>query len=227
MKNLGFYNAAVDGASAQSTGILAGILGTEEAAALVDKCYVNGTVTSELAGAAVGALAGSTFEATVSNVYTNAAVSAKGTHAGDFIGTGSETLTVLNSYSAGKANGSQAARAFGDTEGDTENFLFYDGENRQAICSAASKWEGWHEDGTVGLGWPLLQWQVERGDHARLCGFGIQGDLNQDGKVDIADAVTVLNIMAAGTNDTSADLNQDGKVDIADFVTVLNIMAEQ
>ena len=56
---------------------------------------------------------------------------------------------------------------------------------------------------------------------------GLAGDLNRDGKVDIADAVTVLNIMAAGTDNPSADLNGDGKVDIADFVTVLNIMAAQ
>ena len=54
-----------------------------------------------------------------------------------------------------------------------------------------------------------------------------QGDLNQDGKVDIADAVTVLNIMASDSSNTSADLNNDGKVDIADFVTVLNIMASE
>ena len=53
------------------------------------------------------------------------------------------------------------------------------------------------------------------------------GDLNQDAKVDIADAVTVLNIMAAGEYKSEADLNDDGKIDIADFVTVLNIMAAQ
>ena len=52
------------------------------------------------------------------------------------------------------------------------------------------------------------------------------GDLNGDGKVDIADAVTILNFMAEGNNDAKADLNGDGKVDIADFVTVLNIMAQ-
>ena len=56
---------------------------------------------------------------------------------------------------------------------------------------------------------------------------GITGDLNNDGKVDIADAVTVLNIMAAGNYDASADVNNDQKVDIADFVTILNIMAAQ
>jgi len=56
---------------------------------------------------------------------------------------------------------------------------------------------------------------------------GITGDLNGDGKVDIADAVSVLNIMAAGDYNKAADLNNDGKIDIADFVSVLNIMAAQ
>ena len=53
------------------------------------------------------------------------------------------------------------------------------------------------------------------------------GDLNSDYLVDISDAVTVLNIMAAGRYNVAADLNQDKIVDIADFVTVLNIMAQQ
>ena len=44
---------------------------------------------------------------------------------------------------------------------------------------------------------------------------------------DIADAVSVLNIMAEGTNDMTADVNGDGTVDIADFVSVLNFMAQQ
>jgi len=33
--------------------------------------------------------------------------------------------------------------------------------------------------------------------------------------------------MAAGNDDPDADLNGDGKVDIADFVSVLNLMAQQ
>ena len=55
----------------------------------------------------------------------------------------------------------------------------------------------------------------------------IEGDLNGDGKVDIADAVSVLDIMAASGYDAAADLNGDGKVDIADFVAILDIMAQQ
>ena len=57
--------------------------------------------------------------------------------------------------------------------------------------------------------------------------FKCSVDLNGDGKVDIADAVTVLNIMAASEYNEVADVNGDQKVDIADFVSVLNIMAEQ
>lgn len=55
---------------------------------------------------------------------------------------------------------------------------------------------------------------------------GGNGDLNNDGKVDIADAVTILIVMASDTENPAADLNGDGAVDIADFVTVLNMMAQ-
>ena len=52
------------------------------------------------------------------------------------------------------------------------------------------------------------------------------GDLNGDSKIDIADAVSVLNLMAEENFNKAADINNDGKIDIADFVSILNIMAE-
>ena len=57
--------------------------------------------------------------------------------------------------------------------------------------------------------------------------MGKTGDLNRDGKTDIADAVSVLNIMAEGGYSEAADINGDKSVDIADFVSILNIMAAQ
>ena len=51
------------------------------------------------------------------------------------------------------------------------------------------------------------------------------GDVNCDGTVSIADAVTVLNAMAGEEVAGNADVNGDGTVSIADFVCVLNIMA--
>ena len=56
----------------------------------------------------------------------------------------------------------------------------------------------------------------------------IYGDLNGDGKVDIADAVCILVIMAGEDTEEGlrqGDMNGDGKVDIADFVSILTIMA--
>lgn len=53
------------------------------------------------------------------------------------------------------------------------------------------------------------------------------GDLNGDLVVDIADAVSVLNIMSEGAESADADVNGDGVVDIADFVSILNIMAQE
>ena len=60
-----------------------------------------------------------------------------------------------------------------------------------------------------------------------VIGAALRGDVNLDGHVDIADAVTVLNAMAGQTVAGDANVNGDDSVDIADFVTVLNIMAGQ
>ena len=64
-------------------------------------------------------------------------------------------------------------------------------------------------------------------DFVELTEVEVMGDLNGDGKVDIADAVCVLDVMANGDYNSKADLNEDGKIDIADFVCVLDIMAKQ
>ena len=67
-----------------------------------------------------------------------------------------------------------------------------------------------------------LTWTIEQGEEPQP-----GGDLNGDGKIDIADAVSVLDVMASADPDMKADLNGDGKVDIADLVVVLDLMAQQ
>ena len=64
-------------------------------------------------------------------------------------------------------------------------------------------------------------------NHATIKVGGLRGDVNCDGTVDIADAVSVLNAMAGQQVAGDADVNADGTIDIADLVTVLNIMAGQ
>lgn len=57
--------------------------------------------------------------------------------------------------------------------------------------------------------------------------YNMEGDLNNDGKVDIADGVCVLESMAKNKYEELIDFNDDRKVDIADFVAILEIMAKQ
>lgn len=68
-------------------------------------------------------------------------------------------------------------------------------------------------------------WTIEQGEEPFQA-----GDVNKDNFVDIADVVSVLNIMAqSGTpaEYPEADVNNDTFIDIADVVSVLNIMAAQ
>ncbi|MBP5339939.1 MAG: autotransporter-associated beta strand repeat-containing protein [Prevotella sp.] len=56
---------------------------------------------------------------------------------------------------------------------------------------------------------------------------GIEGDVNNDNAVDVADIAAIISFMA-GTSTISlavADVNKDGQVDVADIATVLSIMA--
>ena len=55
---------------------------------------------------------------------------------------------------------------------------------------------------------------------------GLEGDTNNDGEVDVADATFILNVMADESDDPAADANGDGSVDVADYTYVLNIMAD-
>ena len=67
-------------------------------------------------------------------------------------------------------------------------------------------------------------WTIEEGEAPQP---SVTGDLTGDGKVAIGDAISVLNVMAAGAYERVADLNQDGVIDIKDFIAVLNIIAAQ
>ena len=52
----------------------------------------------------------------------------------------------------------------------------------------------------------------------------ITGDVNGDGRVDIADVNAVINAMLGKGSIEGCDLTGDGKVDIADVNTVINLM---
>ena len=54
----------------------------------------------------------------------------------------------------------------------------------------------------------------------------VNGDVNIDGVVDVADIASIIDVMAGERENASADVNGDGVVDVADISSVISIMAE-
>ncbi len=55
--------------------------------------------------------------------------------------------------------------------------------------------------------------------------IGIEGDVNGDGTVDVADISAIISTMAGTDSNYDADVNGDGTVDVADISMVISIMA--
>ena len=239
VRNLGLKDANVT--CAGGTGIIAGYLGhsTYGKPCYVENVWVTGKLTANgYCGGLIGNVAN---ESHITNCYANVEVTGSGDLTGGIIGRVRAKVEMNNVYAAGSINrgggiiggGFQDATPLGAYKNvavwnNTENnfgpvregeelasIIFYDGTNFADMQSQVVAWdpEVWYCDMQPGS-YPVLKAFVSN-----------TGDLNGDGTVDIADAVTVLDLMATSAYDVAADLNNDGVVDIADFVSVLDIMA--
>ena len=54
-----------------------------------------------------------------------------------------------------------------------------------------------------------------------------QGDVNEDGIIDISDIVAIINHIAGVTMRANADVNNDTSVDISDIVAIINLIAHK
>ena len=57
-------------------------------------------------------------------------------------------------------------------------------------------------------------------------GAAINGDINNDGDVDIADITTIVALILSSTYTDTADINNDGSVDIADITKLVSIILQ-
>ncbi len=171
VKNIGFHNASVNGGKAAGTAILAGVLGTEDYDGIttVSNSYFHGKVEGlGVVGGVAGLVEG---QSVVTNCYANAAVSGDGV-VGDLVGSGTSSLSISYSYAGGFANGSKAESAIGEGESySADNVLYLNEGNREEVCGTVSAWTGWNANGKIGNGYPVLDWQVKRGDYTELCGY--------------------------------------------------------
>ena len=54
----------------------------------------------------------------------------------------------------------------------------------------------------------------------------LQGDLNQDGEVNVLDVVITISMILENEFSTDADLNQDGMVNVVDIIILVNLILE-
>lgn len=172
VSNLGMYNVTLAGSKAAANGVLAGTTGSDtyEGTTAIANSYFNGTIDAEgAAGGIAGTASGAT---TIANCYANANVMGDAANHGDLVGTVEAQLSITDSYAGGYANGSAAKGILGEGETcETVNVLRYDGTNREALCQTVSTWAAWAANGKAGNGYPVLEWQAQRGDQSYLCGY--------------------------------------------------------
>ncbi|MBR4643549.1 MAG: family 43 glycosylhydrolase [Bacteroidaceae bacterium] len=147
-------NIVGNGASANYSG---GLVGRIRSDLTIENCYAAGTINSPVAG---GVVAGARSNTNPPSIYNN--------------------VIAWNPSVAGKT-----ASAFGETiEGDVLQNIYIladmtvndvpveGGKTHGELQQIAGTWGSpWYKDPAAGNGYPILQWQYERGDYRQICGF--------------------------------------------------------
>lgn len=148
-----------NGSSANYSG---GLVGRVRTNLTMENCYAAAPVSSPIAG---GIVAGGQNNSTPGSTFTNV-IAWNPTVDG---------ATVL---------------PFGTTielDALTETYIFADmllngepvdeGKSHMELCEIARTWGSpWHQNPMAGNGYPILQWQYERGDYRQICGFDPDSD---------------------------------------------------
>lgn len=143
-----------NGSSANYSGGLVGRVRTETN---IEKCYAAGNISSPVAG---GVVAGGQNSTTPPSIYNNVIAwnkSVSGSTALPFGATIQDDLLSNIYYLADMKVNDQPVE---------------EGKTHAELQSIAASWGApWHENAAIGNGYPILQWQYERGDYRDICGF--------------------------------------------------------
>ena len=212
--------------SVNGDGTHGGIVGVSHAGTIVRDCLISGSITGSQTTCCAGVSGWADGPTTISNCLIKSSFTV-GISGSDKLARNNSKVISSNNYFQGTwdaANdcGNVTLLAVNQVKSGEACFLLNNGRTNDDMA--------WYQ--TLGKDdCPVpdsrhkqVFYDEERGYYNMV---GAKGDLNGDGKVDIADAVSVLNVMAESTNEQTCDVNGDGRVDIADFVTILNIMAQQ
>ena len=139
-----------------------GLVGRVRTNLTMENCYAAGSISSPIAG---GIVAGGQNTSTPGSSFSNVIAwnpSVDGTTALPFGTTiDLDVLSQTYIFEGMKLNGEPV-------EG---------GKSNRELQIIAGKWGApWYKDPTAGNGYPILQWQFDRGDFREICGFSLDED---------------------------------------------------
>ena len=158
------YSAVAITGNGSSANYSGGLVGRVRTDLTMENCYAAAPVSSPIAG---GIMAGGQTRDTPGSIYNN--------------------VIAWNPSVASNSTPPQAA-PFGftvDMDVLTNTYTFAgmrvndepvpEGKTHDELCEIAGKWGApWYSDPTAGNGYPILQWQYERGDYREICGFSME-----------------------------------------------------
>ena len=157
------YSAVTVTGNGSSANYSGGLVGRVRTNLTMENCYAAAPVSSPIAG---GIVAGGQNTSTPGSTYTNVIAwnpSVDGATALPF-GTTIEldVLSGIYTFADMLVNGEA-----GDGTG----------LGHSELCEVAGTWGSpWYQDPTKGNGYPILQWQYDRGDYREICGFDPESD---------------------------------------------------
>ena len=162
------YSAAAVTGNGSSANYSGGLVGRVRTNLTMENCYAAAPVFSPIAG---GIVAGGQNSSTPGSTYTNVIAwnpsvgSATPTATGTALPFGTTIDLDVLSYTY----------TFADMLVNGQ--LVEGGLSHMELCDVAGKWgTPWYKSPTAGNGYPILQWQYDRGDYRQICGFSLEDD---------------------------------------------------
>jgi len=157
------YSAVTVTGNGSSANYSGGLVGRVRTNLTMENCYAAAPVSSPIAG---GIVAGGQNTSTPGSTYTNVIAwnpSVDGATALPFGATIElDVLSGIYTFADMLVNG--------EAEDGT-------GLGHSELCEVAGTWGSpWYQDPTKGNGYPILQWQYDRGDYREICGFDPESD---------------------------------------------------
>ncbi|MBO4549402.1 MAG: family 43 glycosylhydrolase [Bacteroidaceae bacterium] len=160
------YSAVAITGNGSAANYSGGLVGRVRTNLTMEKCYAAAPVSSPIAG---GIMAGGQNRDTPGSVYDN--------------------VIAWNPSVEGNTSTATAAPFgfFTDLDVFVNTYVFADmllngehvpeGLSHTELCDIAGRWGSpWYYNPTAGNGYPILQWQHDRGDHRQICGFNPEDD---------------------------------------------------